>query len=65
MSKVVGHSCPHCGAPLPASVRGATFCPFCGSTVTLSSEGQALNPRKLESIITLDSADNLIVLGSK
>ena len=46
MSKVVGYSCPHCGAPLPASVQGAAFCPFCGSTVSVTSGGQAVEPRK-------------------
>lgn len=38
MSKVSGHVCPHCGAPLPTTNLGTVLCEFCGSAVALSTD---------------------------
>ena len=44
MSRVSGHVCPHCGAPLHTAKLGTVRCDFCGSTVTLSAD--ASEPRQ-------------------
>lgn len=44
MSKISGHTCPHCGAPLPSTKRGTVYCEFCGSAVTISAD--ASEPRE-------------------